>query len=600
MLDKNEILKVCYYYQKYDINKLSSKLFELEIQSGYKYSEIKKWMEILREVLEGYGETDDETIKKIVVENKNKSQHELSKEINKLLTSYEKKNVINFKSKLINIFSIKTSMDITAKAIIDPDNNNILINKLNWYKDSIKENDFIFLILGGDKKPWKNGLRAFGKVNEVILNTNEKYYEINVEKLLLLPQEITPNDFYYYPDTRNAINIGPSLKGVPNQAINKVSLEAFYSIFKAIIDLFPEYEMKIRNYFDEDIISRIYNSPMIITQGKFEDNTIKEKVYSDFEGGDTLADSIDQTDLIIDDLSPTDKVLKKNLLEKSITSLKKDVSIINETLSVYDLFRKFKRYIDFEESDTNNSLINLEDSLVLSPDFQRENVWTKKANVELIESILLGIPIPSFYFSQDINGNYLVVDGKQRLTAIFDFMNNRYSLPKYYDFLFVDDTILIFDNLQSKIKRKIEDFTLTCYTVKPQTEPSIQNEIFIRVNRGGTPLNHQEIRYATNIGQVTKLLDRISGDSELDIVNKKRKRDQYLALRYFTFLQLYNDKNLNGAYNFEDNFDSMNNLLDIIMKYINHLPKERVEILLENYRDNISKAKILFEKSNLR
>lgn len=81
----------------------------------------------------------------------------------------------------------------------------------------------------------------------------------------------------------------------------------------------------------------------------------------------------------------------------------------------------------------------------LSPDFQRGFVWndiTRKSR--LIESLLLRIPIPVFYFAQDEEGLFQVVDGVQRLTVIKSFMNNEFKLKnleylsecngKYYNF----------------------------------------------------------------------------------------------------------------------------------------------------------------------
>ena len=62
--------------------------------------------------------------------------------------------------------------------------------------------------------------------------------------------------------------------------------------------------------------------------------------------------------------------------------------------------------------------------LTLTPDFQRRaNLWDTPRKSRLIESVLLRIPLPSFYFSEDSEGNFEVVDGLQRLCAIFHFVD---------------------------------------------------------------------------------------------------------------------------------------------------------------------------------
>ena len=64
----------------------------------------------------------------------------------------------------------------------------------------------------------------------------------------------------------------------------------------------------------------------------------------------------------------------------------------------------------------------------LNPEFQRHFVWNSKQKSRLIESILLRIPLPMFYFAEDEDGKISVVDGLQRLTTIKEFMDNKFPL----------------------------------------------------------------------------------------------------------------------------------------------------------------------------
>ena len=66
-----------------------------------------------------------------------------------------------------------------------------------------------------------------------------------------------------------------------------------------------------------------------------------------------------------------------------------------------------------------------DDDIDLAPDFQRRYVWKDRQRCGLIESLLLGIPLPSFYFNEDASGRLQVVDGVQRLTTIFWFVHEK-------------------------------------------------------------------------------------------------------------------------------------------------------------------------------
>ena len=98
--------------------------------------------------------------------------------------------------------------------------------------------------------------------------------------------------------------------------------------------------------------------------------------------------------------------------EQSVYPMK-NIKIDKGFYSVFELKRKY---------DYSNKKIILDSS------FQRENVWTTKQKSELIESVLMGLPLPIFYFNQDKFANLIVIDGRQRLTALFEFLGGNFSL----------------------------------------------------------------------------------------------------------------------------------------------------------------------------
>jgi hypothetical protein len=70
----------------------------------------------------------------------------------------------------------------------------------------------------------------------------------------------------------------------------------------------------------------------------------------------------------------------------------------------------------------------IEKQINLSPDFQRRDRWSVEKQSRFIESIIMNVPIPPVFLGEDDYGNYVVLDGRQRLTAVNDFLRNVYSL----------------------------------------------------------------------------------------------------------------------------------------------------------------------------
>lgn len=186
-------------------------------------------------------------------------------------------------------------------------------------------------------------------------------------------------------------------------------------------------------------------------------------------------------------------------------------------------------------------LVEERGELIIDPNFQRNKVWTNKQAAELVESILMGIPIPTIYLFEMKNGKKQVVDGRQRITAILDFLK---------DELILKDLKILkqyngnkFSELDPKMRGVFEDYQLSFYIIQPPTPERVKYDIFDRVNRGGTQLNSQEMRNALYIGTSTKLIGELVNSQEfLDATGKgispKRMKDQYVVLRSISFYLL--------------------------------------------------------------
>lgn len=221
--------------------------------------------------------------------------------------------------------------------------------------------------------------------------------------------------------------------------------------------------------------------------------------------------------------------------------------------------------------------------LNLGPEFQRGLVWNAKQKSELIESILMGIPLPLFYVKENEDGVYIIVDGKQRLSTMFDFIDNKFALGKL--------RILgayrgkYFKNLTPAEQSKIEDFSVTLHVIKPPTSDQVTFDLFDRVNRSGTRLNNQEMRNALYQGHATAMLKSLAATEEFKMAVgdedlSKRMKDRYMILRFIAFYLWKCGKSIDPDSNEPMQYKSnLEDFLSKSMRYINKLDEVELQRL---------------------
>ena len=179
------------------------------------------------------------------------------------------------------------------------------------------------------------------------------------------------------------------------------------------------------------------------------------------------------------------------------------------------------------------------DAINLHPDFQRnEGVWSKVAKSRLIESLLIRIPIPAFYFDASDDERWLVIDGLQRLSTIRDFVSDKMHLTGL-EFLHNLEG-KTYSELSISLQRRIDETEVVCYVILPGTPPRVKFDIFRRINTGGEPLSPQEIRHALNAGICTELLKSLSESdafkaATMNGIQRRRMADMECIMRYLTF-----------------------------------------------------------------
>jgi hypothetical protein len=183
------------------------------------------------------------------------------------------------------------------------------------------------------------------------------------------------------------------------------------------------------------------------------------------------------------------------------------------------------------------------DEIDLSPDFQRRaRIWDPVRKSRLIESILLRIPLPVFYVASDLEENWKVVDGLQRLTTIYDFIKpdtkNSFAL-KGLEYLTAYEGAR-FSGLPRSITRRINETELNVNVIESGTPENVMFNIFRRLNTGGLSLNSQEIRNALHPGPVRLFLLYLVEEPDFveatgGSVRDDRMGARELALRYCAF-----------------------------------------------------------------
>jgi hypothetical protein len=115
---------------------------------------------------------------------------------------------------------------------------------------------------------------------------------------------------------------------------------------------------------------------------------------------------------------------------------------------------------------------------------RRKKGWDNKKKSRLVESLLLNIPISVIYMAERTDGRIEIVDGQQRLDAVFDFLNNRFPLTGLTILKELNDKkFKDFEAVDTVLQRKLEEYPLTVTIIKRESPANIRLEIFKRLNQ---------------------------------------------------------------------------------------------------------------------
>lgn len=186
-----------------------------------------------------------------------------------------------------------------------------------------------------------------------------------------------------------------------------------------------------------------------------------------------------------------------------------------------------------------------EDEL-LKPELQRKYVWEKPEASRFIESILLGLPVPSIFLANTKDDKKLIIDGFQRIMTVVDYVNGIWSKDGKIFRLSNTDKInsrwrgKAFRELDNSDQRRIRSTTIHAIVFEqraPEDNDTSLYQVFERINTGGRALMPQEIRNCVNQGRFNDLLFELNNNQSWRLLFGKdeedsRMRDLEFILRF--------------------------------------------------------------------
>ena len=243
--------------------------------------------------------------------------------------------------------------------------------------------------------------------------------------------------------------------------------------------------------------------------------------------------------------------LKKSILglktmddDKTIEKIESEISDDYADDDIYKI-KSWGADMSFRE------LVNMyNENELIKPEIQRNYVWAKDEASRFIDSLLLGLPVPSIFLAKDRNENKLIIDGYQRIMTVYDYIRGVWSGDNSVFKLSRSEKInkrwagKAFVELDGKEQKKIRSTTIHAIIFEqshPREDDTSLYQIFERINTSGRSLTSQEIRNCVYQGELNKLLIELNTLTSwrkmfgTDIPDP-RMRDIEFVLRFFLML----------------------------------------------------------------
>ena len=216
-----------------------------------------------------------------------------------------------------------------------------------------------------------------------------------------------------------------------------------------------------------------------------------------------------------------------------------------------------RRKVDFDTYDVIvQQLITMVEfgDINVAPAYQRQFRWNKTRRSHLIESVFLGVPVPSLFMAANRDGTWELVDGVQRLSTLVQFAGSQEARDKLglYEPLTLGELVklsefngMTFANLPGSLKLQFKHRPIKIITLSDKSDLVVRFDLFERLNTGGVALTNQEIRACIYHGEFNAFLEDMSRTPDfikivkLTQAQKKDGTREECVLRFFAFLYRY-------------------------------------------------------------
>ncbi|MTI41253.1 DUF262 domain-containing protein [Fulvivirga lutimaris] len=176
-----------------------------------------------------------------------------------------------------------------------------------------------------------------------------------------------------------------------------------------------------------------------------------------------------------------------------------------------------------------------DDDIRLNPEYQRNYVWDNKRASLLIESIILNVPIPIVYVSQEEDDTWTVIDGLQRLNSLKRFFDRDFKITGLE--ILSDLNRSDVRSLNPKALRILKNGLIRVIMISHDSHPEIKYDVFMRLNKGSVKLTEQELRNCLYRGSLNECIKSLAHNEDmLTLLNlsepHKRMMDCELILRF--------------------------------------------------------------------
>lgn len=281
------------------------------------------------------------------------------------------------------------------------------------------------------------------------------------------------------------------------------------------------------------------------------------------------------------------------LVEEEIYSKRKTVRYDIRDLTVEAISNKYDDSLDTDDTETAKKKYNF----IYIPEYQRDFTWDEERQSKLIESIILGLPIPFIFVAENKDSSWEIVDGSQRIRTIHSFLNNNLRLQGLKSIESLNG--YKFEELDTSRQGKILNTALRIIVLSEETTDDIKKDMFERINRGSDLLKPMEKRKGIYMGKFTSFIydycatsDAYKNLVKIDRWLTNRQEHEELLLRFFaiTDKNVY-DKGINGG---------ITNFLDEYLKEKNEelekFDSETSDQVLKEYRNRIDEVVAYVEK----